>query len=69
MQQFVFRFIPSLRATESFLHDDCFKDMIEKNHDFICFIKQVQLLKGHKKQFRTFEKEPLSLVPYFVSEV
>ena len=49
MQQFVFRFIPSLRATESFLHDDCFKDMIEKTHDFICFIQQVQLLKGHKK--------------------
>ena len=48
MQQFVFRFIPSLRATESFLHDDCFKDMIEKTHDFICFIKQVELLKGHK---------------------
>ena len=39
----------TLRVTESFLHDDCFKDMIEKNHDFNCFMRQVQLLKGHKK--------------------
>ena len=56
MQQFVLRFIPSLRATESFLHDDCFKDMIEKTHDFICFIKQVELLKGHKSSLELLKK-------------